>query len=294
VKVGVKLNAPITDLPWSQVRAMALAADQLGFDSIWSEDHQFGPPRGGDPWEVWTTLAALAEVTERVRLGPIVASTNFYSPLVLARKAATVQAISGGRLVFGVGAGSLPAEYPKAGLPFDHPVSRFEEAFEVMRRLFAGERFSYEGRYHRLEDTWLATVPDQPIEWMVGSQGRRMLGITLPHVQGWNTHWSEEGCWNRPEGFAHHNEAVTARCLELGLDPSSIWRSVEVYVAVEGARGLPVDLPPEFRAIEGDAAHIAEQLAAFGEAGADLVQVLVDPQTPAGLEQLARAVELLG
>jgi alkanesulfonate monooxygenase SsuD/methylene tetrahydromethanopterin reductase-like flavin-dependent oxidoreductase (luciferase family) len=290
MKVGIKLNAPIREVRWKDIREMALAAEAAGFDSLWSEDHQWGPRRGGDPWEVWSVLAALAAITERVDLGPIVASTNFHSPVILARKAAAVQEISGGRLIFGVGAGSLLAEYPALGLPIDHQVSRFEESFEIMRRLFAGERFTYEGRYYQLTDTWLANVPAQPMRWMIGSLGPRMLGITLPHVDGWNTHWSDDGVWNSADGFRQRNEMVDERCREAGRDPGSVWRSVEIYVALDGAHGLPVDLPEQFARIEGtDAAAAA--LAAHDEAGADLVQVLVDPQTPAAVEQLAEAVD---
>lgn len=294
MKVGVKLNAPIREVRWADIRDMALAAEQAGFDSLWSEDHQFGPRRGGDPWEVWSVLAALAAITRRVRLAPIVASTNFYSPVILARKAAAVQEISGGRLVFGIGAGSLPDEYPMLGLPFDHPVGRFEESIEVMRRLFAGERFSFDGTYVRLSDTWLSTMPEQPIEWMVGSQGPRVLSITLPHVDGWNVHWTDREGWNDAARFAATNELIDERCRALGRDPRTLWRSVEVYVQVDGAHGLPIDTPDDLRPITGDAAAIAQALAAHGDAGADLVQVLIDPQTPAAVEQLARAMELLG
>ncbi|HUG48360.1 MAG TPA: LLM class flavin-dependent oxidoreductase [Candidatus Limnocylindria bacterium] len=291
--VGIKLNAPIVDVRWSDIRDMARVADDGPFHSLWSEDHQFGPRRGGDPWEVWSVLSALAAVTRRVYLGPIVASTNFHSPLILARKAAAVQEVSAGRLIFGLGAGSLPAEYPKAGLPFDHPVSRFEESFAVMRRLFAGERFSFEGSYYRLEDTWLANVSENPIEWMVGSLGPRMLGITLPHVQGWNVHWGDEPFFNRPAGYRQLSDRFTELCQGLGFEPDRYWRSAEIYVKVAGAHGLPVDLPPEFESIGGDAAAIAESLDAFAEEGVDLLQVLVDPQTAAAVEALAEAVALL-
>jgi alkanesulfonate monooxygenase SsuD/methylene tetrahydromethanopterin reductase-like flavin-dependent oxidoreductase (luciferase family) len=294
LKVGIKLNAPIIDVRWSGIRDMAMVADAAGFDSLWSEDHQFGPRLGGDPWEVWSVLSALAAITKRVRLGPIVASTNFHSPVVLARKAAAVQEFSSGRLIFGIGAGSAPREYPKLGLPIDHPVSRFEESFGVMRRLFAGERFTFEGTYYRFEDTWLTNIPRQPIEWMVGSLGPRMLGITLPHVQGWNTHWGDAEFWNQPQRLRQLNQWLDERCHEAGRDRATLWRSAEVYVQLDGAHGLPLELPEDFVPVAGDAAAIAESLAAFGEAGADLVQVLVDPQTPAAVEQLARAVELLG
>jgi len=291
MKVGIKLNAPIREVRWGAIRDMATAAEEAGFDSLWTEDHQFGPRDGGDPWEAWSVLSALAAVTRRVDLGPIVASTNFHSPVILARKAAAVQEISGGRLIFGIGAGSAPEEYPMVGLPGDHAVSRFEESYAIMRRLFAGERFDYHGEHHTLAETWLSTVPEQPMRWMVGSLRPRMLGVTLPTVDGWNTHWSGPDFENRAEGFRRLNAMIDERCAEVGREPSEVWRSAEVYVAVDGAHGLPLEMPDTFRVIRGSADDIAQELAAFDEAGADLLQILIDPQSSAAVEQLAEAVE---
>jgi alkanesulfonate monooxygenase SsuD/methylene tetrahydromethanopterin reductase-like flavin-dependent oxidoreductase (luciferase family) len=294
VRVGVKVNAPITDIRWSQLRDMARAADQSGLDSVWSEDHQFGPRLfswgrgGGDPWEAWSVLAAIAAVTERVRLGTIVASLNMTGPVMFARKAAAVQEISGGRLVAGIGAGSLAVEYAKIGQPIDHPVSRFEEAFEIIRRLFAGERFSFHGTYHRLEDTWLATVPETPPEWMLGSDGPRMLELALPHVDGWNVHWSQMAEFgNRPQRFAATNRRIDEACEAIGRAPDSLWRSVEVYVQAPGARGLPVTLPEDFPIWGID--ELSERLDELAALGAHLVQVLIDPQTPDAVEAVASA-----
>ncbi|MDX1658372.1 MAG: LLM class flavin-dependent oxidoreductase [Nitriliruptorales bacterium] len=281
--VGVKVNAPLTELRWSGIRDMALAAEVSGLDSLWSEDHHFGPPDGGDPWDVWSVLAALAAATERLRLGPIVASLNFSSPLLFARRVAAVQEISGGRLVCGIGAGSLPAEYPKAGLPIDHPVSRFEEAFEIVRRLLGGERFDYQGEYWQLEDTWLSTPPEEPVEWMLGSTGPRMLGIALPHVEGWNAHWGSFR--NAVAGFRDLSEQVDEACEAHGRDPADLWRSAEIYVQLDGAIGLPIDLPDDFPVPRGEG-EIGVVLSQLADAGADLVQVLVDPQTPEAVERL--------
>ena len=292
LSVGVKVNAPITELRWSRIRDMALAADEAGLDSVWTEDHHFGPPDGGDPWDTWSVLAALAASTERVRVGPIVASLNFSSPLLFARRCAAVQEISGGRLVCGIGAGSLPVEYPKAGLPIDHPVSRFEEAFDVTRRLLAGERFSFDGAYWQLDETWLSTIPEQPVEWMVGSKGPRMLDITLPHVHGWNIHWSSPSFWNDPQNFAELNDRISEECSARQRDPADVWRSAEVYVQFDGAVGLPVDLPDDFPAYRGPD-DVSALLSEMSAAGADLVQVLVDPQTPSAVERLGEiAAEL--
>jgi alkanesulfonate monooxygenase SsuD/methylene tetrahydromethanopterin reductase-like flavin-dependent oxidoreductase (luciferase family) len=313
MKVGVKVNAPIGPVHWSTVRDMAMVAEGGGLDSVWSEDHHFEPY--GGPWDVWTVLAGLAAVTERVALAPIVASTNYYpSPVILARKAATVHEISGGRLLLGLGAGSGDFEYPRLGLPFDHPVSRFEEAFEVIRRLLAGERFDYEGRFHQLDDTWLSPIHRlrspgydtgrmQPTRWLddeweiepttpldipivAGTLGPRMLSIMLPHASGWNVHWGDEPFLNRPESLVSVHSWLDDRCLEAGRRPEEIWRSAEVYIQFEGARGLPVLVPDEFEPLPAE----VETLHRLAAAGVDHVIVLADPQTPASVERLCELV----
>jgi alkanesulfonate monooxygenase SsuD/methylene tetrahydromethanopterin reductase-like flavin-dependent oxidoreductase (luciferase family) len=314
VRVGLKLNAPIGPVSWTAIREMASTAEEGGLDSLWSEDHHFEP--FGGPWDVWTVLAALAASTSRVELAPIVASTNYYpSPVILARKAATVDEISGGRLILGLGAGSGAFEYPRLGLPFDHPVSRFEEAFEIIRRLLAGERFDYEGRFHRLEDAWLSPVHRlrslgfdeermQPTRWldddwetqptvpleipiMAGTLGPRMLGIMLPHSSGWNVHWGDEPFMNNPENLPGLHEWLDERCREAGRDPASVWRSAEVYVPFDGARGLPVPVPDELAPLPPD----AETLHRLEAVGVDHAIVLADPQTPEAVEELCRMVE---
>lgn len=313
MKVGVKVNAPIGPVRWRDVAAMAVEAEESGLDSLWSEDHHFEP--FGGPWDLWTILAALAAVTSTVSLGSVVASTNFYpSPVILARKAATVHEISGGRLIFGLGAGSAPWEYARLGLPFDHPVSRFEEAFEVIRRLFAGERFDFHGRFHDLEDAWLSPVHRmlspghdparfRPTRWldeeweseeivpldipfMAGTLGPRMLRLMLPHVAGWNVHWGDEPFMNRPENLPPLLESIDEHCREAGRDPSTVWRSAEVYMRFPGARGLPMVTPPDLEPLE----PTVDVLAALAEAGVDHAIVLVDPQAPGSVESLASVV----
>src|SRR5690349_5316463 len=128
-RIGVQLPEVERSVPWPEVAAMAQAAESAGFDSIWLGDHLLydlpdGTVRG--PWEVWTALAALAAVTERVQLGPFVACTSFHAPAMLAKLAATVDGISGGRLVLGLGAGWNQREYTAFGFPYDKRISRFE------------------------------------------------------------------------------------------------------------------------------------------------------------------------
>src|SRR5207244_7945002 len=137
------------EVRWPEYRAMARAAEEVGFDSIWVGDHllyrEGGRPERG-PWEAWTLLSAMAAVTERVRLGPLVACAAFHPPGLIAKMAATIDEISGGRFVLGLGAGWNEVEYNAFGIPYDHRVSRFEESFEIVRGLVGGGRVPARGR----------------------------------------------------------------------------------------------------------------------------------------------------
>src|ERR1043166_1690371 len=161
-------------------------------------------------------LAGLAAVTERVELGPLVACTSFHPPGLIAKMAATVAEISGGRFVLGLGAGWNEAEYRAFGLPYDHRVSRFEEAFEIVRRMLAGERVTLDGRFWQAEDLVLLPPPERRIPLMIGSNGERMLSIALPHVDWWNTWYDRYG--NTVEGFAEFNANITSTAERAGRD----------------------------------------------------------------------------
>src|SRR5205814_10591720 len=137
---------------------MATRAEELGFDSLWVGDHLlYREPgeRARGPWEAWSQLAALAAVTSRIQLGPLVASTSFHNPAMLAKKAATIDEISGGRLTLGLGAGWNEPEYRAFGFPFDHRADRFEEAFAIIRGLLREGRVDFAGRYHEARDALL-------------------------------------------------------------------------------------------------------------------------------------------
>jgi probable F420-dependent oxidoreductase len=290
LRVGIQLPEVERDLRWPEVRALATAAEEVGFDSLWLGDHLLyrddGRPERG-PWDVWTQLAGLAAVTERVRLGPLVAATAFHPPGMFARLAASVDEISGGRLVLGIGAGWNEAEFRAFGFPFDRLVSRFEESFEVVRRLLAGERVTYQGRFVTVEDAVLLPPPARRVPLMVGANGDRLLALALPHVEAWNTWHAPYG--NTVEGFAKANAHVSDLCERVGRDPNEVARSACVLVAVEGGRGeRPHDVPivesPRLRA----------HLRGLAEAGADEAILVVDPITESSMRTLSQVLDLAG
>jgi alkanesulfonate monooxygenase SsuD/methylene tetrahydromethanopterin reductase-like flavin-dependent oxidoreductase (luciferase family) len=280
-------------VPWPEYLAMARGAEEAGFDSIWLGDHllyrEEGEPERG-PWEVWTLLGALAAVTERVELGPLVACTAFHPPGLIAKMAATLVEISGGRFVLGLGAGWNEPEFRAFGLPYDHRVSRFEEAFTIIRGLLDGERVTLNGRFFQADDLALLPLPAAPPRLVIGSNGPRMLAATLPHVDAWNTWFDSYG--NTPAGFAELNDRITAAAHDAGREPGEIERSACVLVALDdstGERWWGEDVQP----VRGAPAEIAAALRDLREAGADEIIVVADPITERSIRALGEVVTLL-
>ena len=182
LSVGVQLPEVERDVRWPEIVSMARAAEATGFDSIWLGDHLLyrgdGRPERG-PWDAWTTLAALAASTERVRIGPLVACAAFHPP-GSCRMAASVDEVSRGRFVLGIGAGWNETEFRAFGIPFGERASRFEETFAIVRRLLAGERVTFEGRFAHVEDAVLLPEPARRVPMMLGSNGDRLLRAALP------------------------------------------------------------------------------------------------------------------
>ena len=271
---------------------MARAAEEVGFDSIWVGDHYLyrddGRPERG-PWEAWTLLAGLATVTERVTLGPLVACLNFHNPAVLAKVAATVDELSGGRLVVAVGAGWNRTEFDAFGIPFDHRASRFEEGFEIVRRLFDGERVTFEGRFHRTHDAVLLPRPARRPALMVGSTGARVLAATLPSVDVWNT-WSD---WygNTADGFRSKVREIDDACERAGRDPATVDRSACVMVCLDETAERPDEAG--VTPLQGSLDDIGAGLREIAAAGADELILVLDPITEGSIRALGPVVDEL-
>ncbi|MEM7091509.1 MAG: LLM class flavin-dependent oxidoreductase [Actinomycetota bacterium] len=298
MKIGVQLPEVEWEVPFPEYLAMAQAAEDVGFDSVWVGDHLLydlpDGPRG--PWEAWTTLAAIAAVTDRVEIGPLVASTSFHAPAMLAKQAATVDAASEGRLIVGLGAGWNRREYDAFGFAYDKRVSRFEEAFTIIRTLLRDGEVDFHGEFYDVDQCVLHPRSPRPggPPLMLGSIGPRMQSIALHHVDSWNVWWSNYG--NTPDQFAALKAQVDETAQRLGRDPSTLDATAAVFVQLEGGGGrvmgdygAGVTIEP----ITGSPAAIAEQLIAFDAAGASHVQLVVDPVTRNSIEWLGSVLELL-
>jgi alkanesulfonate monooxygenase SsuD/methylene tetrahydromethanopterin reductase-like flavin-dependent oxidoreductase (luciferase family) len=290
LKVGFQLPEVEREVPWAEMIAMARLGEQIGFDSVWVGDHllyrdaEYGA-RG--PREAWTMLAAIAASTNRIALGPLVACTSFHNPAMLAKMAATVDEISGGRLILGLGAGWNETEYSAFGFPFDQRVSRFEEAFTIIRSLLRDGKVDFEGKFYSSRDCELLPRPrpgGPPL--MVGSTGERMLSITLPHVDSWNAWYDWTG--NRPDTYRPLRDRVDAACRAAGRDPASVERTVAVLVQLAGgsgrSQGDPNAVAPP---VKGSPEEIAETLRGFAREGIAHVQLVLDPINESSLEALA-------
>lgn len=289
--VGVQLPEVERVVGWPEIRDMAHVAEDAGFGSLWVGDHLLyrdpgEAPRG--PWEAWSTLAALAAVTERVQLGPLVASVSFHNPAMLAKKAATVDEISGGRLILGIGAGWNEPEYRAFGYPFDHRVDRFEEAFVIVRALLRDGRVDFQGRYHSARDAELLPPPPRwSIPIMAGTVGPRMLRIAAAHADAWNAWFTWYG--NTVEGLRPILERVDRACEAVGRDPATLERTVAVLVHMEdepvARRGGSYERVPPVRP-DG----LAEHLVRLAGEGISHVQLVVDPITTGSIERLGPVV----
>ena len=276
---------------------MARLGEQLGFDSIWVGDHvlyrddTYGA-RG--PWEAWTQLAGIAAVTSRIAIGPLVACTSFHNPAMLAKLASTVDEISAGRLILGLGAGWNETEYRAFGFPFDRRVSRFAEAFTIIRSLLREGRVDFAGEFYTARDCELLprSRPGGP-PLLIGSTGQRMLEITVPHVSAWNAWYRQTG--NRPQGVAALRETVDNACIAAGRKPGEIERTVAVLVEVAGGSGRrdAYDLSAGALPLRGSSEVIANELRAYAREGIGHVQLIVEPMTEASLEALAPVLENL-
>jgi probable F420-dependent oxidoreductase len=298
LRVGIQLPEVEREVRWPEVVSMARRAEEAGFDSLWVGEHllyRFADGASRGPWEAWSTLSALAAATTTIRLGPLVACTAFHNPAVLAKQADTLDEISGGRFILGLGAGWNETEFRAFGIPFDHRIDRFEEAFAIIRGLLRDGAIDFEGRYYSARDCELrprGPTPGGP-PLLIGSTGDRMLGITAPHVDAWNAWYVDTN--NSPDGVAPLRERVDAACRAAGRDPAEVERTVAVLVRLSGGSGRvqgDASRPPP-TPLSGRPEEIAAGLRRYASEGISEVQLVLDPISQASIDELAPVLGLL-
>ena len=299
MKIGVQLPEVERVVRWPELLDMTRAIEDLGYDSVWVGEHLLyrwpdRDPRG--PWEAWSTLAAIAAATNRIELGPLVACTAFHNPAILAKQADTIDEISGGRFILGLGAGWNETEFRAFGVPFDHRVARFEEALTIIRSLLRDGAVDFEGTYYSARDCELLPRGPRPggPPLMIGSIGERMLRIAAPYVDSWNAWYAHTG--NAPAGVAPLRAKVDAACAEAGRDPAEIERTVAVHVRLPGGTGRTMgneSTTDSIVPLEGGPDVMADELRAYAREGIGHVQLVLDPITRDSIERFAPVLRLL-
>jgi probable F420-dependent oxidoreductase len=291
VKIGVILPAAESDgdgtTPrWPAIRSFARAAEARGLDSVWMFDHFFNAPDTGPvegTHEAWTVVSAVGSVTERVSIGTLVLCTGFRSPGMIAKMAATVDEVSGGRLILGLGAGWHDPEYAAFGYPVDHRVDRFEESLQVIGPLLHGERVTFSGRYHETHEAVLAPAPGRRIPILVAAFGPRMLRLTARHADAWNTAW-----YGAPDDLLRERMATLDDALAAeSRDPATLTRTVGMIVRDPETPTPPDDDEGSFT---GSIAELAAVFDAYAALDVDHLILVLQPMTEASLDRLASAV----
>jgi len=289
MRVGVGL--PMEDVggtayPYRIIREMALSSEAAGFDSIWVYDHLLFRDGGETTGlhEAWTILTAVAEATTRVQLGTNVLCTEFRNPALLAKMAATLDHVSDGRLILGLGCGWNDPEYDAFGYPTDHKVGRFEDSIMIIHSLIRDGRADHEGRFHSVTDAALVPPARPDLRILVAAKRPRMMDLTARYADAWNTAW-----YGLPsERLTASREDLRAACAREGRDPAS----VEITVGVEVRFPDVATSPPAGSGlspgpVNGEPDEIAAAFRAYEAWGADQLIIALDPATPATLEILA-------
>ncbi len=223
---------PQFDATWAHAREVALAAEEAGLDSVWCVDHFVGIPDERQPvLEAWTEMAAIAAVTRRVRLGHLVLCVNYRPPTLLAKMAATLDVVSGGRLVVGLGAGWHQPEYEQYGYafpPIGTRLAQLDETIEILRRMWTDERATFEGRHFAVRQTACVPKPVQRrVPILIGGGGEKvLLRLVARHADMWNN----LGVYH--DEVARKRDVLAGHCRAIGRDPSEIVVSQQTLAAI--------------------------------------------------------------
>lgn len=276
---------------FSEMRDAAVLAEQIGLDSLWLADHMIFRFPGQDEqgcWEVFTWMSALAAATSRIKIGPLVACTSFRNPALTAKMAGSLDEISNGRFILGLGAGWHQPEYEAFGFPFDHLASRFEESLKIILPLLKEGHVDFEGTYYQARNAVLR--PRGPssgkLPIMIGSGRPRMLELTARYADMWNTTGWTQGV----DHIASKYPALLEACQKVGRDPATIEFTAAVGIQLlKPGESKPANAPN----LTGTPEEVADMLRKFVDIGVTHLILALEPDGVVGVERLARVVELL-
>ncbi|HWK81641.1 MAG TPA: LLM class flavin-dependent oxidoreductase [Thermomicrobiales bacterium] len=286
--VPISEKAAFGETPrFEDIVAIGLAAREAGFDALWFADHfAMGHGTEDDPfrgvWECWTLMAAVAARVPDLQIGSLVACTGYRNPGVIAKMTEMIDEISGGRFILGLGAGWHKPEYDQYGFPFDHRVSRFEDAIAIIHPLLRQGMANYQGEFFQANEA--LNVPRGPrpagAPILVGSSGPRMLDLIARYADAWNNGWHSDTARTKEQLVA-----LDAACEAAGRDPKTLVRTAGANLAREdylGARPNPVPFD--------DAAQVA-LIHEFRDLGFAHFICGLDPATPESVAAFAPVIE---
>jgi probable F420-dependent oxidoreductase len=276
--------------PYDEIRAVAQQAETDGFDSLWLADHLFyrdpGEPTRGI-WECWTVLSALAEATQRVEIGTLVLCNSIRHPAILAKMATTLDEVSHGRLILGIGAGWNEPEYQAFGMPFDHRVDRFEEAMQILKPLLQDGKVDFSGEYYQARNCEI--VPRGPRAagppLLSGGEGPRMLTLTARYADLWNT-----GYMGQPDTMAEPLAKIDTACRGIGRDPATLGITALIglwFPDLQAKQPSFLDTP-----LTGTVPEIAAAMRGYAELGVEHIMFQCEPYGPEALQRLTEALQL--
>jgi len=277
---------------WTEVRELAVRAEELGFDAVWIADELLWRAPGSGThgwWECVAMAGAVAAATSRIKVGTWVLSALHRNPGITAKAVETIDEISGGRFVFGLGSGHAGRQAHAFGLPEDRVFGRFEEALEIMIPLLRQGRADFEGTFHAAHDLEHRPVGPRPgrIPLMMGAKGPKMLQLAVRHADIWS--WYVEERSDLTE-FGPRLTSMLAACEAAGRDPATIGRSAGIVVEPTSMTGAADVIGAPVR---GTTQEIADAFRAFGEAGFTQLELILWPPTLPALDAIAPVLELV-
>jgi alkanesulfonate monooxygenase SsuD/methylene tetrahydromethanopterin reductase-like flavin-dependent oxidoreductase (luciferase family) len=298
VKIGLILSlandrATNSKRSYDSIRAIAQQAENDGFDCLWLPDNFFERTPGESTWgmwECWTVLSALAEATEHVELGTLILINAFRNPAIVAKMATTLDEVSHGRLILGLGAGYPgynESMYQAFGLPFEGQVDRLREALQILKPLLSEGQVDFAGQYYHARHCEIVPRGPRPAgpPLLVGGIGPRMLKLSAKSADLWNT-----GYLGHPDTLAAPRAKIEAACREVGRDPATLGITVLVglwFPDLEARRPRIFD-----HTLTGTVPELAAAMRGYADLGVQHLMFQCEPYTQEALRRLTEALQL--